>query len=160
LSGSVALALVAAWSWLGPREAELTEADVLRLAALDSSRLPAAPPGTRFSLPAGWHSLPGVELASHPVITNDETLSLPILPLAFRARRNSPLATGLLLALPESRWPFRIDATSLSQTDVRYSETGTWAIWREGSTIFVCILHADARVLEALQLAATSRDVS
>jgi len=161
LSSAVALVLVAVWSWLGPHETELTEADVLRIAELDSSNLPNAPPGTQFIPPAGWHSLPGVELASHPVIANDEAFSIAVLPLTFRTRRNSPRVTGLLLALPESRWPFRIDATSLSHTDVRYSATGTWAIWREGTTIFVCILHADARALEALQHASTSsRDVT
>ena len=161
LSGSVALVLVAAWSWLGPREAALTEADVRRLAELDSSGLPAAPPGTKFTRPAGWQSLPGLELAEHPVIAQDNTLSIPVLPLAFRASRHSSRVTGLLLSLPESRWPYRIEATSLSNTEVRYSASGTWAIWREGTTIFVCVLRADARVLEALQhAAASSREVS
>lgn len=161
LSGSVVLVLVAVWSWLGPREAVLTEADVRRLAELDASSLPAAPLGTKSTLPAGWQSLPGLELAAQPVIAQDETLSIPVLPLAFRASRRGPRVTGLLLALPESRWPFRIEATSLSNTEVRYTASGTWAIWREGTTIFVCVLRADARVLEALQhAAASSREVS
>jgi len=161
LSGSVALVLLAAWSWLGPREAALTEADVRRMAELEPSSLPAAPSGTKIALPAGWQSLPGMELAEQPVIAGDETLSVPVLPLAFRANRRLQPVAGLLLALPESRWPFRIEATSLSDAEVRYTATGTWAIWREGKTIFVCVLRADARVLEALQLAAANgRNVS
>lgn len=161
LSGSVALVLLAAWSWLGPREAALTEADVQRLAQLVPSSLPAAPSGTKITLPAGWQSLPGMELAEQPVIAGVETLSVPVLPLAFRANRRGQPVAGLLLALPESRWPFHIEATSLSTTDVRYTATGTWAIWREGRTIFVCVLRGDARVLEALQHAAASgREVS
>ena len=161
LCGSVALGLAVAWNWLGPREAVLTEADVRRLAELESNGLPAAPSGTKFTLPAGWQLLPGMELAKQPVIAQDDTLSIPVLPLAFRASHRSPRVTGLLLALPESRWPLRIEATSLSNTEVRYTASGTWAIWREGTTIFVCVLHADARVLEALQHAtARSREVS
>lgn len=161
LSGSVALVLLAAWSWLGPREAALTEADVRRLAGLVSSSLPAAPAGTKIALPAGWQSLPGMELAEQPVIAQDGTRSVPLLPLAFHANRRGPRVTGLLLALPESRWSSRIEATSLSTAGVRYTAFGTWAIWREGTTIFVCVLNADARVLEALQRALVSgREVS
>lgn len=162
LSGSAALVLLAVWSWLGPRDAVLTEADVRRLAELDSSGLPAAPSGTMIELPAGWQSLPGMELAERPVIAGDDSLSVPVLPLAFQASRRGPRVTGLLLALPESRWRSRVEATSLSSTEVRYTASGTWAIWREGGTIFVCVLHANAKVLEALQRAAeaSGRDVS
>ncbi|MEK6261285.1 MAG: hypothetical protein AABP62_22005 [Planctomycetota bacterium] len=161
LSGSVALVLLAAWNFLGPREATLTEADVRQLVELESNSLPAAPLGTKLVLPAGWQSLPGMELAEQPVIAGDDTLSVPVLPLTFRANRREPRVTGLLLALPESRWPYRVEATSLSYAEVRYTATGTWAVWREGKTIFVCVLRADARVLEALQHAAASgREVS
>ena len=161
LSGSVALVLIAAWSWLGPHEPALTEADVRRLAELESSSLPSAPSGTMIALPAGWQSLPGLELADHPVLARVETLSVPVLPLTFRAKRGGLRVTGLLLALPESRWQARVEATSLSNAEVRYTATGTWAIWREGTTVFVCVLHADARVFEALQHAAASgREVS
>lgn len=161
LVGSVALVLLAAWSWLGSRDAALTEADVRRLAELDSSSLPAAPSGTKFALPAGWQSLPGMELAEQTVIARDDTLSVPVLPLTFLANRRAPRVTGLLLALPESRWPSRIEAKSFSMAEVRYTASGTWAIWREGKTIFVCVLRADARVLEALQhAAANGREVS
>ena len=161
LSGSAALVLLAVWSWLGPREAALTEADVRRLAELDSSSLLVAPSGTMIELPVGWQSLPGMELAERPVIAGDDSLSIPVLPLAFHASRRGPRVTGLLLALPESRWSSRVEATSLSNTEVRYTASGTWAIWREGNTIFVCVLHANAKVLEALQRAAASgRDVS
>ncbi len=162
LCGSVALVLFAAWSWLGPRAPALTDADVRRLAELESSRLSPAPAGTNVALPAGWLSLPGMELAEQLVVlAGDETLSVPIRPLAFRANRRGPRVTGLLLALPESRWHARIEATSLSDAEVRYTATGTWAIWREGTTVFVCVLNADARVLEALQhAAANGREVS
>ncbi len=160
LSGSVALVLFAAWSWLGPRAAALTDADVQRLAELDLSSLPADPSGTRIAIPAGWQSLPGMELGGQPVIVQDDTLSVPVRPLTFRANRHGRRVTGLLLALPESRWFSHIEATSLSDPEVRYTATGTWAIWREGKTIFVCVLRADPRVLEALQLAASGREVS
>ena len=161
LGGSAALALLAVWSWLGPREAALTEADVRRLAELDSSSLPAAPSGTKIALPAGWQSLPGMELAEQPVIARDDTRSVPLLPLAFLANRRGPPVTGLLLALSESRWHTRIEATSFSIAAVRYTASGTWVIWREGTTVFVCVLRADPRVFEALQRAAArGREVS
>ena len=161
LSGSVALTLIAAWTWLGPREAALTEADVRRLAGLNSSSLHAAPAGTKIALPAGWQSLPGMELAEQPVIAQDDALSVPLLALAFRANRRVPPVTGLLLALPQSRWSSTIEAKSFSMAEVRYTTSGTWAIWREGTTVFVCVLRADTRVFEALQRAADrSREVS
>jgi hypothetical protein len=159
LGTSVALVLFTAWSLLGPRQPALTEADVRRLAALESSHLPLAPPGTNVALPAGWHSLPGMELAEQPVIAQVDALSIPV--LTFRINRRGPRVTGLLLALPEHRRPFRVEATSFSNSEVRYTNFGTWAIWREGKTIFVCVLHADARVLESLQnAAANGREVS
>ena len=156
LSGSVAFVLLASWSWLGPREAALTEADVRRLSELDSSSLPAAPSGTKVAIPAGWQSLPGMELAEQPVIARDDKRPVPLLPLAFRANRRGLGVTGLLLALPESRWSSRIEAKSFSRAEVRYTASGTWAIWREGTTVFVCVLRADTRVFEALQRAAAS----
>jgi hypothetical protein len=161
LSGGVALVLLAAWGWLVPRETALTEADVRRLAALNVGSLPAAPSGTKIVLPGGWHSLPGMELAEQPVVAKDDTQSITLLPLTFRANRRAERVSGLLLALTESRWPSRIEATSLSTAEVRYTASGTWAIWREGKTVFVCLLHGNSRILESLQQAAdNSRDVS
>lgn len=160
LSGGIALVIVATWSWFGLREATLTEADVRRLAELDVGSLLTAPSGTKFSLPSGWHSLPGVELAEQPVIEQDDALSLPLLPLAFRASRRAPRVTGLLLTFAKSRWSSHIEATSLPTAEVRYTASGTWAIWREGTTMFVCVLHGNARYMEALQVAASSREVS
>lgn len=157
LSGSAVLVLLAAWSWLGPREATLTDADVRRLAELNSSSHSPAPAGMKVALPDGWQSLPELEFAAQPVLATDDTLSVPVRPLAFRANRRGIPVTGLLLALPESRWHARIEATSLSDAEVRYTATGTWAIWREGTTVFVCVLHADARALEALRKAAAIR---
>ena len=114
-----------------------------------------------MTLPAGWQSLPGMELAEQPVIARDDTRSVPLLRLAFLANRRGPPVTGLLLALSESRWHTRIEATSFSIAAVRYTASGTWVIWREGTTVFVCVLRADARAFEALQhAAASSREVS
>ena len=161
LSGSVAIVLIAAWTWLGPREATLTEADVRRLAGLNSTSLHAAPAGTKIAWPAGWQSLPGMELAEQPVIARDDARSIPLLVLSFRTHRRGPPVTGLLLALPESRWSSNIEAKSFSMAEVRYTTSGTWAIWREGTTVFVCVLRADTRVFEALQRAAAiGREVS
>ena len=161
LSGSAVLVLVTAWSWLGPREATLADADVRRLAALNVSSLSPAPTGTKVALPDGWQSLPGMELTEQSVLATDDTLSVPIRPLSFRANRRGSAVTGLLLALPESRWHARIEATSFSIAEVRYTASGTWVVWREGTTVFVCVLNADARVIEALQhVAARGREVS
>jgi len=58
-----------------------------------------------------------------------------------------------LLPLHESEWAAPIMAGPFSAAEVQYTTTGTWVVWREGTTVFVLILHGDAPAMEQLQRA-------
>lgn len=159
--GAVAVLLVVGWSWFVPRGPVLSEADVQRVARLKAGTLPEAAPGTSITLPAGWRLLAGLELAARPVTTAGDAPAISLLPFAFRADRRFPRVTGLIFSLPASRWRGRGEAASISQAEVRYTPTGTWVAWREGATVFVCLLDGDTRMMEQFQRAITSgRDMT
>lgn len=154
LGGCAAVAMFAAWSWFAPNGAVVTEADVRRLAGLNTSLLTPAASETRCALPIGWQSVRGLELAARLVVASDDSLTVPMLPLSYQADRRSPRVTGLLLPLRESSWAAPLATGPFSAADVQYTTTGTWAVWREGTTVFVLILHGDAPAMERLQWAA------
>lgn len=151
--GTAAVFLIAL-SWLIQSGAILTETDVRRLAALDTNTLPVASSRTTIAVPSGWQSLYGLEFAERPVMATGDAPSIPLLPLTYRADQRLPPVTGFLLTLPESHWRGRADATSFSIAEVRYTASGTWTIWREGSTVFIFVLNGDTRAMELLQRAA------
>ncbi len=157
LSGCAAVTLLAAWTWLAPHQSVVTEADVRRLAGLDQNLLVSAPSETRCAIPIGWQSVRGLELSNRLVITPRDTLTVQLLPLTYQADRRSPRVTGWLLPLHESSWYTSLALSPFSVAEVRYTTAGTWVVWREGSTVFVLILHGEAPVMERLQLAATHR---
>lgn len=157
LSGCAAVTLLAAWTWFAPHPSVVTEADVRRLARLDQNLLVSAPSEARCAVPIGWQSVRGLELSNRLVVTPRDTLAVQLLPLTYQVDRRSPRVTGLLLPLHESSWRTSLARSPFSVAEVRYTTSGTWVVWREGSTVFVLILHGEAPVMERLQHAATSR---
>ena len=157
LGGCAAVAMFAAWSWFAPNAAVVTEADVRRLAGLDASVLAPAASETRRVLPVGWQFVRGLELADRLVVASDDTLNAQLLPLSYQADRRSARVTGLLLPLHESAWAAPIMEGPFSEAEVQYTTTGTWVVWREGTTVFVLMLRGDAATMERLQRAAANR---
>ena len=157
LGGCAAIAMFTAWSWFAPNAAIVTATDVQRLSGLDASVLTPAAPETRRVLPVGWQFVRGLELADRLVVASDDTLNAQMLPLSYQADRRSSRVTGLLLPLHESEWAAPIMAGTFSAAEVQYTTTGTWVVWREGTTVFVLMLRGDAATLERLQRAAANR---
>lgn len=153
LWASATTVLVIGAIWLAGTRLTLTESDVLQIAELDWEHLEPASHAAKFDLPSGWSSIPGVELAKRPLSIPVDSSTVMGLPLTVRSRKQATPVTGLLFSLSARHWLPSVESTSLAQSEVRYSASGTWAAWREGNTVYICVLKADARKFESLQRA-------
>jgi hypothetical protein len=157
LLASCAIAcLTVAWNWLSLNFNTLTEADVRRLATMDTSAFGPVSNKVQHPIPAGWNSVRGLELAKQMVANTNDSPTTPLRSLTFQDQR-AKRVEGLLLAIPASKWSVSVTADPFSQTEVRYLNTGTWAVWREEQTVFVLLLRGNASVMEHLQHAAAHR---
>jgi hypothetical protein len=158
---SVAIMMFLLVSRFMSREAQLSVADVQRIAGIDPNLLPAAPPETSYQIPVGWKNFRGLELSGTPRLKNERDASVVIVPMMVRIDRRSAPSTGLLMVLPASRWPTHPEAESFSSATVQYASFGTWVVWQERGTVFVCVLRSDTRGMERLQsLIANRRELT
>ncbi len=148
------------WAWFGPQAAGLNETSVRQLAEMERNSLPTDSQ-TPFAIPAGWNSLREIQLESSTHLASVNGIHVPLLGFLARADRGRPSTSGFLLRLNRNQWQSKLEATSFSSAMIQYDTFGTWVVWSEGDTVFVCVMHDDAHAIQRLQdLVAGSRDFS
>lgn len=149
-----------AWAWFGTQPAGLNETSVRQIAELERSGLPADSQ-TPFTVPAGWNSLREIRLESSTHVALINGVHVPVRSFLARADRGRPNISGFLVRLNRRQWQSSLEATSFSSAAIQYDTFGTWVVWSEGNTVFVCVMHDDAHAIQRLQdLIAGSREVS
>ncbi len=148
------------WAWFGAQPAGLNETSVRQIAELERNGLPADSQ-TPFTVPAGWNSLREIRLESSTHVALIDGVHVPVRSFLARADRGRQNISGFLLRLNRRQWQSRLEATSFSSATIQYDTFGTWVVWSEGDTVFVCVMHDDAHAIQRLQdLIAGSREVS
>lgn len=145
-----AVAIVVTCAVVLPRSGVLSDANIRELGNLDLTTLPVNSSPVP-SLPLGWTSQRLVRFADARIGTVGGRNVLLQTFNAWTDRRSSSGSTGFLMKLPQSQWHDVPDATSFGRAQIQYASFGTWVVWREGDSVIVCVLHADAHAMERLQ---------
>lgn len=145
-----AVAIVVTCAVMLPRSGVLNDASIRELGNLDLTALDVSSSPVP-SLPTGWTSQRLVRFADARIGTVGSR-DVPLQTFtAWTDRRSSSGSTGFLIRLPQSQWHVVPDATSFGRAQIQYATFGTWVVWREGDSVIVCVLHADAHAMERLQ---------
>ncbi len=158
ISAVVALLPVLMWS-LSPRRPMLNEASVRDLAvqwsdATSDSRV------VDFKLPAGWSSLRAVQFGDSR-FASVNGVDVPARSFVMRMERRQSTISGFVVRLSHGEWYETLGSTSFSAATVQYAAFGTWVVWREGDTVFICVMKDNAQAMQRLQdLIASSRGLS
>ena len=143
-----------------PRSHILTNADIRELAA-NLSSLSVDSQQVAFPPPSGWRSQRSIQLVQPSRLANVNGATVPVLGFELGTDRRAPKSTGFLIRLTPSQWHSTVEATSMASATVQYESFGTWVVWREGDTVFVCVLNDNAHVMQRLQdLIAGSRGLT
>lgn len=143
-----------------PRSHILTNADIRELAA-NLSSLSVDSQQVAFPPPSGWRSQRSIQLVQPSRLANVNGATVPVLGFELGTDRRAPKSTGFLIRLTPSQWHSAVEATSMASATVQYESFGTWVVWREGDTVFVCVLNDNAHVMQRLQdLIAGSRELT
>ncbi|MBS0202166.1 MAG: hypothetical protein JSS49_04640 [Planctomycetes bacterium] len=133
-----------------PRPHILTNADIRELAA-NLSSLSVDSQQVAFIPPSGWRSQRSIQLVQPARLANVNGATVPVLGFELSTDRRAPRSTGFLIRLTPSQWHSTLEATSMISATVQYESFGTWVVWREGDTVFVCVLNDNAHVMRRLQ---------
>lgn len=105
-----------------------------------------------FAAPHGWTASRSLQLAETPRLSSINRINAPILDFLLRTDRRSSHVTGMLVRLKPSEWSEPLEERTFATSEIRYAAFGTWVAWREGDSVYVCILREDAQVMQRLQL--------
>lgn len=158
ISAVVALLPVLMWS-LSPRRPMLNEASVRDLTAQWSDATGDARV-VDFRLPAGWGALRAVQFGE-PRFASVNGVEVPARSFVMRMERRQSPITGFVVRLDHGEWFETLGPTSFSAATVQYAAFGTWVVWREGDTVFICVMKDNAQAMQRLQdLIASNRGLS
>lgn len=156
---SVACALmvgVAGWLWQS-QPVQFTEAELLERLPIDLSANVKFDTSFEFALPGPWIGNRQVKVAPEILgIDLDDKAGHDAAIAVFRyARsRNAPIA-GILAAIPASRIAPLPSSVSFALADSQYIQKDgrrpVAAVWREGHTVYVCLVLGSAADLEQIQ---------
>lgn len=160
LATSAVVALLPLLMWgLSPRRPMLNEASVRELAV----RWGDAAGDLRqvdFELPAGWNSLRAVQFGESR-FASVNGVDIPVRSFLMRMERRQSTISGFIVRLSRGDWYEPLGSTSFSAATVQYAAFGTWVVWREGDTVFICVMKDNAQAMQRLQdLIASSRGLS
>jgi hypothetical protein len=151
MAGAIALLIpLLMWAWLAPRTPALNRVHIAELAALNLNELPVDSTPME-PVPSGWSSLRAIHFGDRPRRSVVNRVSAPVLAFLAAPDRRSPQTSGFLVKLTPAQWQSVPEATSFSSATIQYEAFGTWVVWREGDSVFLCILHGDAHVMQQLQ---------
>ncbi|MGZ0167837.1 MAG: hypothetical protein ACKVII_28295 [Planctomycetales bacterium] len=154
---SVACALMVGVAvWL-QSPTQFTEAELLAKLPINLSANENFDTSFEFALPGPW-------IGNRQVKVTPEILGIDLDDKAghdaavtvfhFSRSRNAPIA-GILAAIPASRIAPLPSAVSFAQADSRYIQKDgrrpVAAVWREGDTVYVCLVLGSAADLERIQ---------
>lgn len=163
ISGAVVSLVLALYfsGILGPRIPRLNQFSVHQLAELDLNVLPADMRQDAFSPPDEWSALQGIQFGESLRLAKVGGAEVPVMPFQLPPNRRAPHVTGFLIQLPLSRWHETPEATSFSSATIQYASFGTWVVWREGDTVFICVVRDNADALQRMQdLVVGSRELT
>jgi hypothetical protein len=155
---SVACALmlgVAAWLW--QPQVQFTEAELLRRLPIDLSLTEQFDAGFELALPAPWTANPRLRVGREfrGIDLDDKTgHDAAVAIFSYLPPRNAPI-NGILAAIPASRIQPLPESVSFAQAGVTYirkdGRRPVVAVWREGDTVYVCLVLGSAADLEKIQ---------
>jgi len=144
--------------WLSqPQPEQFAEADLPELLPIDLSETEKFDTGFEFALPAPWTGNPrlsvgrefrGIDLDDKP--GHDAAVTI----FRYSPSRNAPIS-GILAAIPASRVAPLPESVSFALADSQYIQIDgrrpVAAVWREGDTVYVCLVLGSAADLERIQ---------
>jgi hypothetical protein len=147
---------VAAWLWQS-QPVQFTEKDLLKQLPIDLSETEQFDARFELALPAPWTGNPrlrvgrefrGIDLDGE--VGHDAAVAI----FSYSPSRNVPI-NGILVAIPASRVAPRPESVSFAQADAQYIQKDgrrpVAAVWREGDTVYVCLILGSAADLERIQ---------
>jgi len=144
-----ALALVPLIVWgVLSRPTSFNESAVSVIAGLDLNTLPVS---GAVQSPGSWRSLRAVQWGAGTHMARVQGVQVPVVPFVARLDRRTPHAAGVLVQLTPAQWHASSLAPSFAAATIQYAPFGTWAVWRENDSVYLCILHDNAHVMQRLQ---------
>lgn len=158
VSAMVALLPLLMWS-LSPHRQVLNEGSVRDLVVHWSNETSNSQK-VDFRLPAGWGSLRTVQFGDAQ-IASVNGVEVPTRSFVMRMDRRQPAVSGFVVRLSPGEWHEAIGVTSFSVATVQYAPFGAWVVWREGDSVFICVMRDNAQAMQRLQdLIAGGRSLS
>lgn len=148
ITAVVALLPLLIWA-LSPRKAMLNEASVRDLAA-QWSNATVDSRAVDFKLPSAWNSLRTVQFGESR-FASVHGVDIPVQPFSMRIERRQSTISGFIVRLSRGEWSEAVESTSFSAATVQYAAFGTWVVWREGDTVFICVMKDNAQAMQRLQ---------
>jgi hypothetical protein len=161
--GALASVLLILWCCgiLSPHPQKLNQANVHQLADMDLNALPADTRADLFSVPGEWDSLRGIRFGESPRLAKVAGMNLTVMPLLLQPDRRSPPVSGFVVQLPLAKWHEVPEESSFAAAPMQYASFGTWVVWREGDTVFICVVRDNAETLQRMQeLVTASRQLT
>ncbi|MGZ0168584.1 MAG: hypothetical protein ACKVHE_03410 [Planctomycetales bacterium] len=157
-AASVACALmlgVAAWLW--QPQVQFAEAELLQRLPIDLSATEQFDTSFELALPAPWTGNPRLRVGREfrGIDLDDKAgHDAAVVIFSYSPSRNAPI-NGILAAIPASRVSPLSESVSFAQADSRYIQKDgrrpVAAVWREGDTVYVCLVLGSAADLERIQ---------
>ena len=156
ISAACALMLAAAWLWQS-QPVQFAEAELLKRLPIDLSATEKFDSAFEFALPASWtanrrlrvgREFRGIDLDDK--IGHDAAIAI----FRYLRSRNAPIS-GILAVIPAGRVAPLPESGSFAQADSQYIEKDgrglVATVWREGDTVYVCLVLGSAADLEQIQ---------